>query len=610
LEARVIVFPDEPAHALASRLARRNGVHSLASFGGDMAVKFYAIIQGRRNREVAALAKADVAILDRATFVVVDSDRVRLGDELLHFDDWSYRSLRICPACLAQDIRSEKGDPKFRAHVRAWWNLTRIEVCPIHRIRMLDCDPADPEKVVDHQALDVRFAAGPQCDFAAAEIRSVDVEDVRAESYILGRLKFIPRIRTAILDDIPLWNAIRLMDRFGAVAAGGAAGHTSLGGHVAKRDALASGYAIFAEGKESLFRFLDALVGAAEVKGGKWGPRRAYGRIYKWLSHDTRDHVYDPVRELVREHIIANIPLAADEEVFGRLVGARHLYTLWDASQEIGQHHDMLRRTLVALKHMTAEEAARDNCRVVLSSDQVKNLKALLQDRLNYTQARSYLGLPRGPMQSLFDEGLLKPFLATEAGVSEYMFRKRELDAFILTLLADAPSVARLTGDLCNIVDAGKHGQTSTAEIVRSILEGKLKSAARHKAAKSFMQILVRLSDVKALRRHHTISGITIDEARAVLGITHPVIRALINAGHLKTVTVVTRIRNHKQELIKPESFEKFRQTFITATEVAVARGTHVRTLVPSLMTLGIKPAIGNVDVGQYFYARADLPNA
>jgi hypothetical protein len=45
----------------------------------------------------------------------------------------------------------------------------------------------------------------------------------------------------------------------------------------------------------------------------------------------------------------------------------------------------------------------------------------------------------------------------------------------------------------------------------------------------------------------------------------------------------------------------------ISATEVAAARDTHVRALVPSLMALGIEPAIWKKDVGQYFYMRKGL---
>lgn len=64
---------------------------------------------------------------------------------------------------------------------------------------------------LSHLSLDVRFAAGPVGDFATVEYEPV--QDVRAEAYLLGRLGFMPKVFNSILDPLPLWNAIRLMDR-------------------------------------------------------------------------------------------------------------------------------------------------------------------------------------------------------------------------------------------------------------------------------------------------------------------------------------------------------------------------------------------------------------
>jgi hypothetical protein len=85
LNARVPLWADEPAYALANRLARRNGVNSLASFEGDHGIPYREIVRGLRNAEIASLAGADIATLDSATFRVGTDDRVRLnGEVLLH----------------------------------------------------------------------------------------------------------------------------------------------------------------------------------------------------------------------------------------------------------------------------------------------------------------------------------------------------------------------------------------------------------------------------------------------------------------------------------------------------------------------------------------------
>jgi len=121
------------------------------------------------------------------------------------------------------------------------------------------------------------------------------------------------------------------------------------------------------------------------------------------------------------------------------------------------------------------------------------------------------------------------------------------------------------------------------------------------------MQILVKLSELKSNVPKPDGAGVPIEEARGTLGITYPVIRALIDEGHLTTSTVMTHLKNRKQEFIDPVKLEEFRRDYISATEVAAAQSTHVRTLVPRLRAIGIKPAIEKSEVGQYFYLRSDI---
>lgn len=603
LSSRVPLWTDEPAYALANRLARRNGVNSLASFGGDHAIPYREIIRGLRNAEIADLSGAEIGSLDSATFRVED-ERVHLNGELLHIDDWSYSSLRVCPSCIRSDLTHDDRRKEYLPHVRSWWNLPAVTVCPMHRQALLDRHPACPDASVNHLSLDIRFVAEGTGDFAT--LASQPIEDVRAEAYLLGRLGFMPRVFNPILDPLPLWNAIRLMDRFGAVAASGVRGYTSFGGDVEARKALAAGYAVFSEGRDGLFRFLDRLVAAPDIPMGKWGPRVVYGRIYEWLSHDTRDIAYDHVRELVREHALDNVPLAGDDLLFGRPVGERRLYTLWHASKAVGFAPSATRRILKALGHLDGTTDGKPNWQIALRAPVVEKVAAELRDRISFNDARDYLELPRQPMAALCDSGTLVPFLHVSTGVKEHVFRTRDLDAFIGKLLGDAP-VLGSPGKLCDVISAGKRAQTSTVEIVSSLIAGRLRCVGKLTGASGMMQILVDLDDVKTLRDR----GANVDESRTMeagrqkLGLTWLVFGRLVRLGYIDATSVETGLRNRSRNLIAPESLEAFSSTYISAAEVAAERGTHVRTMVQQLRQQGIEPAIGNKEVGQYFYRRS-----
>jgi hypothetical protein len=262
------------------------------------------LIQGRATARIAALASADVTALERVTFVKEDRKRVRLGSQVLKADDWSFGSLRVCPQCLREDLDARRGHPDYRAHVRSWWNLAFIYACPFHSVSLITRDPANDEKSLNPEALDVRFAAGQEYDLAVFPVAERRVSDVRLETYILGRLGFMPPSNNGTLDSLSLADAIQLLDHIGVAAIGGAYAHTS-GGTVSSREALVAGYTIIKEGRPALVRLFENLKTQAGAAENQWIPRANYGRLYAWLFHvSTRDiAAYDPIRRLMLECI-------------------------------------------------------------------------------------------------------------------------------------------------------------------------------------------------------------------------------------------------------------------------------------------------------------------
>ncbi len=250
--------------------------------------------------------------------------------------DWDLATAHaaVCPACLRDDLDNGPGLPAYRPHWRAWWRIRFLRVCPRHRIRLIASGPDG--KPLNAAAADPREAAGPKIDLAEAETQAV--EDVRGEAYVLGRLGYGPRTLMPILDDLPLRAAIRTLDRFGAVAAGGRRAYTSFDGEVDPHDALTAGAAIFADGKTGLDRFLDGLVASSDPRGGKWGPRQVYGQVYMWLDQERRSphDAYGPIRDLVAGHALRSFPLNPNEELFGQKIGERRLFTLHHVWKETG----------------------------------------------------------------------------------------------------------------------------------------------------------------------------------------------------------------------------------------------------------------------------------
>ncbi|WP_284261275.1 TniQ family protein [Bradyrhizobium iriomotense] len=308
LSARVVLFPDEPAYGLAQRLARRNGVNSLASFCADMGISAADLINGRAADRIAALARADLDSLERVTVRAEQDQQIRLGGEFLKQDQWSFRSLRVCPECLREDLKGT-GHPDYRAHKRSWWNLTFIHACPFHGTFLVTRSPADIRNSLDPEVLDVRYAGGGNCDLALVPIDGRRLTDIRPEKYFLGRLGFMPRSNHETLDALSLGQAVELLDRIGTAAVGGVHPDEYCSVFLS-RDVLVAGYTILGGGRPALARLflkLKADLGAAE---SQWIPRARYGPLYAWLFHvSTRDiDAFEPIRRIFLECIGSPTP--------------------------------------------------------------------------------------------------------------------------------------------------------------------------------------------------------------------------------------------------------------------------------------------------------------
>jgi hypothetical protein len=165
-------------------------------------------------------------------------------------------------------------------------------------------DPNNHEQSLNPEALDVRFAANEECDLADFPVAERRVSNAKPESYVLGRLGFMPPSNNGTLDSLSLADAIQLLDHIGAAAIGGAYAHTS-DGKVSPREALVAGYTIVEGGRPALVRLFENLKTQAGADKDQWIPRANYGRLYAWLFNvSTRDvAAYDPVRRLMLECI-------------------------------------------------------------------------------------------------------------------------------------------------------------------------------------------------------------------------------------------------------------------------------------------------------------------
>jgi len=299
LGARVIPFPEEePIYGLAARLARKNGA-SLPQFTREQGLSCSELLRGWANQNIAELYGVAAHELDRATFRISDKN-ARLRDEELLSNDWSYRTQRICADCVCEDIETCGGEEQYRAHVRAWWDLPCITVCPIHEKRLLTAAETDCAVVWDETQVAYSFAF-PALAGIATTIRRA--ENLKAESYVLGRLGFLRRTDHPVLDRAPLWRAIRLMERVGVAKLGSAQANTQKA-DVSEDRPLSLGFAVLADGIHGVIECLREIKRSTGRADDEWAPRASYGRLYSWLAHQEQEgSLFDEIREAMQEEV-------------------------------------------------------------------------------------------------------------------------------------------------------------------------------------------------------------------------------------------------------------------------------------------------------------------
>lgn len=608
LHARVPIWDDEPAWALLSRLARRNGIPTISRMEIDYGIRVGDTAKGWATEKVAVLAGADPAKLAASTFRKF-CDFMELNDEVIHADDWSpSATVKVCPSCLKADLGRADSRVEFLPHVRTWWNLRFMHVCPSHHNKLVVRKAASTSEadIRRRRVTDVRFSVDPDADMLQHPTGDI-VEDVRVYAYLLGRLRFMPRVPNELLDQVPLLNVVRVLERLG----GAWLKRSSTESAKAKdpHERLTTGFTAFAEGKSSLHAFLDGFVETANVRNGSWSAGGVYGSFYQWLEYRALDKGYDSIRELVGEHIVRSVPLGPNETIFGRKVQRRRLFTLFHAAKELGTSPEAATRLFRALGHLDGIDENKPYWQIVLTENLVREVVHALSDRMNYKAATRYLGLSNGAMEGLYGHGLVRPFIVANEG-GEHVFRKRDLDEFCESILGDAPFVDHVPEGLYDIVTAGRVSQTSTSEVVDLLMKDQLTCQARQIGRIGLMQALVDPMIIRTIHYLHFAPDhhVTLGQASKQLRVKPEVLAKMIERGIILCSQGQPLYRNIPQSYVCTRSLDEFIGKFVGAAAVAKALGTQVNAAIAACVRKGISPSFSTNDIGSVFFERDRLP--
>jgi len=423
------------------------------------------------------------------------------------------------------------------------------------------------------------------------------------ETYITRRLEGARQ--SPLLDSLKLFAAIRTCAMAGAVDLFGRSiglkGLTDANWY----SAGGRGFEIVSGGPGAIEEFLDELHATADFsRSGLEGPAAIYGRWYQWLACGSRDPAYDPIRDIIGRHIRLHLPLAAGYLVFGKPVERRVLHSVRSLSMEAHLHPKRLRRVLTATGIIGERQSARPDQHVVFAAEAASSVVEKAKSALSLPEVAEYLNAPRVHTALLAKNGFIEPHVEAGAAGALDRFAMADLDAFLRRLLGGSASVSKPKPRHGSIPVAAKAACCSAAEIIRLVLDRKLKWTGHLLGTQGYLSLLVDINEIKLHVRGPETGGISLRKVAAMLETNDRVVRALINNGHLDTFMAINAVNRCPQVVVKPEEVERFQKKYISLFQLARERRKHIKVAKTEMKIAGVKPAFDTKQIGAMFYLR------
>jgi hypothetical protein len=511
---------------------------------------------------------------------------------------------RICPKCAAEDIKTSAQPVELAVYGRLSWNIASIRTCATHNTA-LTLFAKDPTTNEGHDfALIVR-----QNSHELQSLPVVDRAPSALENYLLARLNGVAK-HHPWLDALDFHVAAKTCEIIGAIAIFGRDVVLDKMTDADWQVAGGAGFEIASAGESAIRAFLSRLqTSCVHNRSGAEGPQAVFGTLYKWIAFGAKDAAFDPVRDVMRRHIIETTPVGPADTVMGEPVKRRVLHSIHTAAMDFGAHPKRLRKILAAKGLLPAgHESSSDNL-VLFDADRAQDVfDSGAIDGLTQKDLETYLGTGRVQAKILVDSGIVKPAVAvSEPGIGWFAFARKEIDTFLENLLRDAKPVDIAAESQVDIPTAAGRANCQSAEVVRLILDRKLDWVGTLTSKEKYLSVLVDIDEVKSKTRLTPLDGLTARQVEKALKTSTAAVRALIDNGILKTERRVNPINRCPVDIVPTADFEKFRATYVSLFELAKERGMHHMKLKKELAERNIRPAIDPELIHATFYRCEDI---
>ncbi|MCW7546121.1 TniQ family protein [Aurantimonas litoralis] len=596
----------QSAVSLASRLAALNG-RPMPNFLREMGIQPNDIDRGRSAavHRLADLAGADPDDIIHATPVRSEDEAfMHLCGERLRRLSVHRTYFRYCPACVTEDVATFDGPLAARPWLRTEWLVAHVRSCERHGLHLAN---ASPERR--------RFEAP---DFNGTMVEELGrLEDIRADCpsaspspfqrWLLGRLRG-KRDATNWLDGLELYVAVGACEAFGISALYPPRFRISTLSESDRAMAADEGYAHASDGPASLEALLERLNAQQTSTKGVWAPRDTFGYGYVILERDIGDTAWDPVRDVVANFAMREMPLKAGAKVLGRTVERQMVHTIRTAASASGAHALTMRR-LFERENLGADAIAAGlmDHRVTVDAERIEATVRELKGALSTPKVQKLTGFPLIWLRTIIADGHLPTVTGSnDRQFAKHRFTRDAVDRMLDRMFAGAESVDAETDDRVSVMSARHRSGATMSKILEVVFGGSLRWKGRLAGAEGLDALLVDLAEILALvRNEERGTGVTmLDILDFLPGIGRASPKALLAAGLLESEMQFSPQARRMVPVITRESAERFLVRYVTLGELCQRLNLHHKQVRKWLREVGIDELLKPATHGCFAYDR------
>lgn len=507
---------DEPAHGYYARLVAAEGHSSITRYSNGIDVNskstnpetFFDVLFKLPLSGERKLRLRNATPLRR-------EDGVWLAGQRFNSLDLSFSSRRWCPGCLQES-----------PHHRAWWDITAIMECPLHRRALVDQDEHGNPMRWWWPVMNAS-PRGVMLSFPMPRQESTST----FAAYVIGRMGFAEKVEAPLLDHYDMGTVIDVCQLAGRLLSSPWTAEippltpqmTEVGYQAMRLDA-----AVFVEAVRAWLR----VNVTEELRTQGYGTVFEWA-IAKWATFENRV-LSDMFQKVLRKALALEgrgsvEPLTSDAFMAAEVSLAALAHRMGVSKNGIATVADML-----------GVLPKRDRYRglVMFDAAEADEIEHRWHQTVGKDDAGKMLGLTGPQIKPLVDAGYLRKFSSiTFEGDGGNRYLKSEIEAVIAMLEPLCVDEAGATG--VSFLDYARNAEIGRGELAVSILKGQHRVAMGSTSTLGFERLMVIAEASKSTRRplrvlQRPADVMSIGECRMELNVTQVTLARLIEEGHLK----------------------------------------------------------------------------